>query len=117
MVGRQHGHYTVSGSGTDQRRTQRHGGAGVAPARLADDVAPGQFWELPAHDGGLHGIGDDENVLQRRDRLHTVDRLLKERALAQQSDELFRLALAADRPESFAPAAGHDDDIAILALH
>ena len=47
---------------------------------------------------------------RRHERRNAVNRLLKERAVAEQFDELLGRFLAAYRPETLAASPGHDDD-------
>ena len=70
----------------------------------------GNLGKLFADFRRLHGVGDDQNVLERHERQHAVDGLLEKGAFAEQRDELLGRFLAAHRPETFALAARHDDD-------
>ena len=116
MIGRQHGHDGVGGALPGDGRAQRDRRAGVTPNRFGHDVFGGKFRQLFAHRRRLGRVGDDEDVLQRRDRQHAIHRLLQKGTSAQQGDQLLGHFLAADRPEPFSASSRHDDDEPLAVL-
>jgi len=92
-----------------KRRPERDGGTCVAADGFGDDIVLWQLGQLLADFGDLRGVGDDENVFHRHQRQHTVHGLLEKGALAEQREQLFGHLLAAQRPETLAASAGHDD--------
>ena len=86
------------------------------PTGSATTLCRGELGQLFADCGGLGGVGDDEDVLRRHQRQHAIHGLLEKGAFAQQGEELLGRFFAADRPETLAAPAGHDDDETILAF-
>src|SRR5690606_32601816 len=109
MIRREHSHDTGRGPRSDQGGPEGHRRAGIPPHRLGDNVFLGQLWQLFLHLGRLHLIRDYEDVFLWHHRQNSIHGLLQEGPLSQKRDELLRCFFAADRPESLALAACHDN--------
>ena len=110
MIGREHQQdgFAIAPAGEFSR--DRNGGTGIATDRLKDDIR--------ACTGSLQLIGDGKAKLRVRhdDRWRKNTRignpredLLKRRRVAAQRNELFRLALARERPQPRSTTPANDD--------
>ena len=111
LVGRKDDHDLVVRA-VDGLRGQRHGGRGVAPDGLTQDVACGDARDRLADQVGVAHVGDDEDVGQLDEwREPRRGRRQQAATVLQQRQERLGLAIAAERPESGAPSPGHDDGV------
>ncbi len=110
VVGGQNRHHAGRRTRADQRRAERDGGASVAANRFGDQITFGDFRQLFSHFRQLRLVGDDENVFRRHERQHALDGFLQKGFFAEQREQLLGHLLAAQRPETFAAPARHDDD-------
>ena len=76
VVGREHGHDAGGRTSSHQRGAKSHGRASVAANRLGNDIFLRQLRQLSAHLGRLHLVGNDQDILDRHQRQHAVNRLL-----------------------------------------
>ena len=111
LVGRKDDHDLVVRS-VDGLRGQGHGGRGVAPDGLTDDVGERQGRHGLADEGCVAHVRDDEDVSGPDEWGQAADgRGQQAAAILQQRQERLGLAVAAERPETGAPSPGHDDGV------
>ncbi len=115
----------VGGERTDNDVTavapRQHGGGErnrrrrIARRRLGEDLVRADFGQLFAHGGHVAVAGAHAHVVHAADLREAVVGGLDERAaLAQQVVEELGPALAAERPQARAGAAGGDDGVEIV---
>src|SRR6478672_150161 len=88
----------------------RDGGTGIAADRFEDDVGAGTRPQQLIGDGEAKlGIGDDDRWSKNTGIGDAGEDLLKGRSVAAQRNELFRLALARERPQPGSTTPANDD--------
>src|SRR5262245_34194677 len=88
----------------------RNGGTGIAADRLEDDVGAGTGPLQLIGDGEAKlGVGDDDRWGKNTGIGDAREDLLKGRRIAAQGNELFRLALARERPQPGTATPANDD--------
>jgi hypothetical protein len=93
-------------------------GAVLRPAGSAMICFSGKFWKLTQHGGAQVVIGDDPETAGRGHGCEARDGLLDHGLLAVERKQLLGAALAAQRPEARAAAAGENYGIEVrLRLH
>lgn len=94
-----------------QRGRQGAGGGGVPLLGLGLDLVGREEREDAAGLVELVLVREDEDPLLRDDGLGAADGLLQQRRFAEEGDEVLRLVLPADRPETLASSPGEDADV------
>src|SRR5206468_3159506 len=109
MIGRHDEHDGVGVLACDECGAQADTSCRIAATRFANDAVVRECGKLA---GDLRAMGcgsNDPRSLRGRLGLDTVQRLLKEGAVAYQGEELFGFLGAAARPKASAAAAGQRD--------
>ncbi len=109
MIGRHDGQRGVRIVPQNMQRRQTDARRGVAFARFAQDRGLWQLRQLLLGRCRQSGRRGDDHSLRRHERRQPIDRLLQQRALAGQRQELLRTVGPAFRPEPRPRPAGHDD--------
>src|SRR5450759_2339555 len=101
-----------------KERRQPNRGSGVASGGLGDDLLRRKFRKLTQDGGTQVVIGDDPETAGRGHGCEARDGLLDHRVLAVEREQLLGAALAAQRPEARASAAGENYGIEVrVRLH
>src|SRR5207253_4741364 len=106
VIGGQHRHNTSCRARAYYCRAECYRGTSVAADRFGDDVFFGELRQLLPNLRRLCLIGDDQDILHRHQGQNAINRLLEERTVAEQRDELFGCLLAAYGPKALASTAG-----------
>lgn len=111
VVGGEERHHRLRIAAGDGRAAEHHRAGGIAADGLDDEVPFGKPRHEARHRARLRGVRDDPDALARDNRSEAIDRHLDERLFPEKREELLRPIFAAARPEAFALAAGHDQDV------
>jgi len=98
----------------DQKCCEANGWRGIACGGFGEDLFVAQSWELRGDHRLQVVIGDDPKVFLACERSQARDRLLDHGAVAVERQHLLGKALAAERPEARAAAAGKDHGMEIV---
>ena len=107
MVSRGHQHDRVRIVSQQPRRRDRNARRRVATAWFDKNVIGSQFRKLPTSLHRMSGVGHDPGGISSRQLATATNRLLNERMLAKEREELLGEFLPAHRPESRSAATRH----------
>ena len=85
-----------------------HGGSRIAFRRLGHDIFFRNLGKQFTDGSFLVDVSQNEEPLRRDETVETRDRLLEQRLLRNQSQQLFRTRSSAQRPEALATSTGEN---------
>jgi len=98
----------------DEGGAECAGGGGVAFGRFGDELTGGEVGEDGAAAFDLRGVGEDEDLAAWESVLDAADGLFEEGSFRKKRHEVLRRGGAAEGPEAFAAATGHDAGVGLL---
>lgn len=111
LVSRENHHGGLRIASGDEADTEGHCRSGVAFGGLGEDILRRQHGGDFARLLLLDRIGEDEDVFVGNEPFESRDGLFEQSAIAEEIEQLLGLAIARERPEAGAGAAGQDKGI------
>src|SRR5690606_34174646 len=92
-------------------------GTGVALHRLGDNLPGRNVGQLLADAQAQDLVGEDPNALGRNQRSEAIDRLLQQRPITHDGQELLGAFRSAPRPETRSTPSSQDHRVEVWSLH
>src|SRR5712691_11487155 len=109
VVRGQHRHDGLRVEGGERGHREADGGRVAAGIGLDDEMIAPELGKLLMDEGPVLGRRDDEDALVRDGLRDSIDRVLEERPVTKEVEELLGTLASRERPESRSGAAGEDE--------